>query len=227
MVNQQLSDYIGQQLQQGKSKEEIKSELLRAGWQDMDISNALGISDSVQPPRPPSASPVSSFTPTGPQQLDPKAVWLFFLRWVFVFLFTAIWIGLAALSDAATRALGVGLLVFLGILVVAFIWAKLTYHFYRYELREEGFRKEMGVIFKKYVTIPYGRIQNVDIYRGILARILGLSDLNIQTAGMSTQVGKFGGGSAEGRLLGISRETAEQLRNELINRSRQTRGQGL
>lgn len=186
----------------------------------------------------------SSFTPTGMQQLDPKAVWLFFLRSVFVFPLIAIWIGwtgfwfvviftgslgfIAALTELSAGALGIGLVIFsfLVALVFSFIWAKLAYHFYRYELTDAGFRKELGVISKKYVTIPYDRIQNVDIYRGILARILGLSDLNIQTAGMSATVGRSGGG-AEGRLPGVSREIAEQLRDELIQRARQAKNQGL
>jgi len=107
-------------------------------------------------------------------------------------------------------------------LVLCFVWAKLSYHFYRYELTEAGFRKELGVIYKKYVTIPYDRIQNVDIYRGIAARILGLSDLNIQTAGTSMQTMR-----GEGRLPGLSREVAEQLRDELIQRARQSKNQGL
>lgn len=113
-----------------------------------------------------------------------------------------------------------GILVFVS-LILAFIWSKLTYRFYRYELTEAGFRKELGVIYKKYVTIPYDRIQNVDIYRGILARMLGLSDLNIQTAGASGAIG------AEGRLPGLSREVAEQVRDELIKRARQSKGQGV
>ena len=88
------------------------------------------------------------------------------------------------------------------------------------------------MIWKKYVTIPYERIQNVDIHRGLIARLLGLSDLNIQTAGASTMVyrGRGGGGfGAEGRLPGISCEIAEQLRDELVKRSRQFRtiNQGL
>lgn len=232
MPNPQLSDYVRQQIQQGKSKDEIKSELLGAGWQEADINQALGISGSSRPPRPPVPPSASSFTSAGQQQLDPKAVWLFFLRSVFVFLFIAIWIGfsfIAVLSETTSGALGIGLVILLGVLVIAFIWAKLTYHFYRYELTEEGFRKELGVIFKKYVTIPYDRIQNVDIYRGILARILGLSDLNIQTAGMSASVGRFGvsGAGAEGRLPALSREVAEEVRNELIRRARQTKNQGL
>ncbi len=220
MVNQQLSDYVREQLEQGKNKEEIKKELLGARWKETDINQVLGISVFGQTPRPPSTP---SFASTGQQQLDPKAVGLFFFRWVFAFIVIAFWAGFSLvikMFDTVTIAgfLGIGLLFLLGALIFAFIVAKLQYHFYRYELTEEGFRKELGVIFKKYVTIPYDRIQNVNISRGILDRILGLSGLSIQTAGT---------GLAEGKLPGLSREAAEQLRNELIHRARQTRSQGL
>ncbi len=114
-------------------------------------------------------------------------------------------------------------------IVLSYFWARLSYHFYRYELSELGFRKESGVILKSYVTIPYDHIQNVDIYRGILARILGLSDLQIQTAGASAVMGRYGarGMGAEGRLPGLSHEMAEQLRDELIRRAHTSRNQGL
>ena len=128
--------------------------------------------------------------------------------------------------------LGLGAFVFyaLFLIVVGAVWSKLSYHYYRYELTEDGFRKESGVISKKYVTIPYERIQNVDIYRGLIARILGLSDLNIQTAGASAVVTRKGGAmsaGAEGRLPGVSKEDAELLRDELVKRSRQSKNQGL
>ncbi len=213
MTNQQLSDYIKQQLQQEKNKEEIKNELLEAGWQEADINQTLDISNSSQSSKPPSAP---SFTSTGLQRLDPKAVWFFFLHSYSLFAFLFIAIG--TLSTGIIFAGVVTLLV----LVAHFIWAKLTYHFYLYELTDVGFRKELGVIFKQYVTIPYDRIQNVDIYRGILTRILGLSVLSIQTAGASATKG-----GAEGKLPAVSQETAEQLRDELIQRSRQTKNQGL
>lgn len=177
------------------------------------------------------------------KQLDPKAVWLFFfsfvLRWFIVLLIPSFYVIVVVSQfftgpDAAGTILSFGFLWWLWViipvfLVLCFIWAKLTYHFYRYELTDAGFRKELGVIYKKYVTIPYDRIQNVDIYRGILARILGLSDLNIQTAGMSATVGRYGisGGGSEGRLPALSREIAEQLRDELIQRTRQSKSQGL
>jgi len=173
------------------------------------------------------------------QQLDPKSVWLFFigfiLRWLIFIVIFAIY-GVVILSDLDKGTPSFGFLNWLWVVIPAlliffWIWAKLTYHFYRYELREDGFRKELGVIWKKYVTIPYDRIQNVDIYRGVIARILGLSDLNIQTAGASAQVSRYGtwGLGAEGRLPGLSREVAEQLRDELVRRAKQLRttNQGL
>ena len=176
------------------------------------------------------------------KQLDPRAVWLFFigfvLRWFLVIIFLSIWGSafLGGLSDTLDEGgeLSFAFLNWLWViipsfLILCFVWAKLTYHFYRYELTDAGFRKELGVIYKKYVTIPYDRIQNVDIYRGILARVFGLSDLNIQTAGMSATVGRYGvsGGGSEGRLPALSKEDAERLRDELIQRARQNKNQGL
>jgi len=172
------------------------------------------------------------------KQLDPKAVWLFFfsliLRWFFVMTFLIIW-GIAILSGLSKSTnngsdFSFGFLNWLWViipafLVLCFVWAKFTYYFYRYELREDGFRKEHGVVWKKYVTIPYDRIQNIDIYRGIIARLLGISDLQIQTAGGIT-AGSHGSFS-EGRLPGLSREIAEQLRDELIQRAHQAKNQGL
>ena len=232
MANQQLFSYIKQQLQQGKSKEEIKGELLGAGWQEADINQAFNVPNPVQSSSPPLPPQPSSFTSTGTQQLDHRAVWFFFLRSVFVYIYLTIFIWfelVVGLRPSFAGFLGLLLIFLLALFVFSFIWAKLAYRFYRYELTDAGFRKELGVIFKKYVTIPYDRIQNVDIYRGILARMLGLSDLKIQTAGASATVGRYGvfGGGAEGRLPAVSREVAEQLRDELIQRARQTKNQGL
>ena len=171
------------------------------------------------------------------QQLDPKAFWLFFLssllRWgLFILIFLLWFVGF--LFDALVEGEDFQAPYWLGIVffvvpivmfLVLFVWAKLSYRFYKYELADVGFRKELGVINKKYVTIPYDRIQNVDIDRNLLARILGLSTLSIQTAGYSGAKGF--GNESEGRLPGLSQETAEQLRNELIRRAGQTRSQGV
>lgn len=165
------------------------------------------------------------------QKLDPKAVWLFFLGSIasFVFSLAIFMIFIINFIIFVAQIFEINLLLGLAFapifIVIKYLWARLTYDNYKYELRDDGFRKEHGVIWKKYVTIPYERIQNVDIYRGPIARILGLSDLNIQTAGMSGTVGSYGGG-AEGRLPGITPQVAEQLRDQLIARAR-GKNQGL
>lgn len=94
-------------------------------------------------------------------------------------------------------------------------WAYLVYHFYRYEVREDEFRQEYGVLNKKYTSIPYHRIQNVDLNRNLLERILGLSEIQIHTAGESSV-------SSEGRLPGLEPDTAEALRERLLDTARRT-----
>jgi uncharacterized membrane protein YdbT with pleckstrin-like domain len=171
------------------------------------------------------------------QQLHPKSVWLFFFTGLFQLLifmiFLSIWLGTLLLNLNIMRGISgyvaFAIIIFVILIFLLYIWARLSYRFYRYELTEDGFKKELGVIYKKYVTIPYERIQNVDIYRGILARILGLSDLNIQTAGASAQVNRHGvfGAGAEGRLPGLLHADAEKLRDELIKRAKHSGNQGL
>jgi len=185
------------------------------------------LSNYIKQQEPPAIPPTPSFTSTGQQKLDPRAVWLFFLRSIFIFLPALIWISLIFIIF---RFLSETLLVrlVLGIIIITFILAKLKYHFYRYELTEDSFRQESGITFKRYITIPYDKIQNIDIYRSTLDRILGLSDLHIQTAGTHTSIKRSSLSDArtEGRLPALSRKIAKNVRDELIRRARQTKNQG-
>lgn len=54
MINQELSDYIKQQLQRGLGKEEIKKPLLAKGWQprDIEINFAAVLYPENQPNQP-------------------------------------------------------------------------------------------------------------------------------------------------------------------------------
>jgi uncharacterized membrane protein YdbT with pleckstrin-like domain len=165
------------------------------------------------------------------QKLDPKAKWNFF----FIFLgrsltplgflvgfwfFDAINPNLQSV-EPMTTIITITPLLILAILLFCWLWSGLSYTNYNYELKDEGVRIERGVIWKKYVTIPYDRIQNVDILRGLVARILGLSDLQIQTAGGLTSANY--GAYSEGRLPGLSPHIAENLRDEVLKVSRKSR----
>jgi len=156
-------------------------------------------------------------------QMSPRYVWYYFVTrlWsVFVSLFFITWIlagvSLAVIDGSMAVFLFLIFILVIIICVALYIWARLVYHFYRYELREHEFRKEFGVLNKKYASIPYNRIQNVDIDRSLLQRLFNLSEIKIQTAGE--------GRGAEGRLPGLSKTEAETLRNTLLQIARQTRG---
>lgn len=165
------------------------------------------------------------------KQLEPRAVWLFFFGRLTSFFVFAIFIifmtqPFVIMSENYSLIPVFSLLILLVAFAAAFVLAKLEFMFYKYDLVENGFQKEYGIIAKKYVTIPYERIQNIDISQSIIERILGLYDLNIQTAGLSSGMGRFGSRRAEGMLPGISKKDAEWLRDELIKRSREAGGEG-
>ncbi len=155
------------------------------------------------------------------QNLDKKAVWLFFFQRGFV-LVIAIPVLFAYLSMGATeelesldylidKVLSWTSVVAIIVLIGVYVWARLNYIFWKYEIKEETIEIEKGIIWKKYFSIPYNKVQNVDIYRGILDRILEISDLQIQTAGYSA-----GTRPMEGRLPGLSIKVAEELKDKLL-----------
>ncbi|GAA4107050.1 PH domain-containing protein [Enteractinococcus coprophilus] len=65
-----------------------------------------------------------------------------------------------------------------------------------------------GILFRRQVAVPYGRIQYVDIRQGPLQRAYGITQIVITTAG---------GGTAS-TFEGLPLEEAERLRDELTQR---------
>ena len=167
------------------------------------------------------------------EKLNPKAIWIFFFQFLGVGLVLTLILGWLFLRLGEIFEFTFGWWVIIPLAIIWFFgsygWAKLYYNAYKFELTEDVFKKECGVIWKRYVSIPYERIQNIDIHRGILARILGLSDLMIQTAGYAGAyqrggvLGGLGRREPEGRLPALSKERAEEIREELIRRIKGTK----
>ena len=174
------------------------------------------------------------------ENLHPSSVWLFFLSFLLKALSWGGLLGVAAfilvsqlyamifskVDVGEIQTLYQNFLLYIAgfmvfVIIIAFIWARLFYSSFRFQLSGDSYRAEWGVIWKRYVSIPYERIQNIDITRGILDRLLGLSHLHIQTAGYGA-AGARGGGS-EGSLPGLDVARAEELRDELIRRAKGSR----
>lgn len=163
------------------------------------------------------------------KQLDKNYLWLYFIQAAISCIFIAIIIGFqfSALILSATNeniqlvdlilvSIKYILLVLVFLLIFIFIWSKLHYKYYRYELTDNSFRKEHGVISKSYESIPYDRIQNVNIHRSLMYRIFNISKISIETAGT---------GVTEGYLPGLSKEEALKLRDEIISLSTKSRAE--
>lgn len=140
------------------------------------------------------------------------------------------------------------LLIFLGIIVIGqAVWSELVYRNIIYVLESHKFHMISGVIRKYERSIPFDTIQNVKLERSILERMLGLSKIEIETAGTSVIADPLRPlrsdsplrpvlrilGARQYRvrpemyLSGLSMKRAEELRNELILRSREMVSQGL
>ena len=108
------------------------------------------------------------------------------------------------------------------VLIFAEVFARLSYNNWAYELTPGNLKVERGIIWKRYSNVPYERVQNVDIHRGIIARMFGFSSVNVQTAGFSGQQAM-----AEGYIPGVSIKKAEEMREFLMSKISKRHGQGL
>ncbi|HEV7812877.1 MAG TPA: PH domain-containing protein [Leifsonia sp.] len=75
-----------------------------------------------------------------------------------------------------------------------------------YQLRDDDLVFRRGILFQRFVAVPYGRMQIVDINRGPLSRALGLSELKFVTAAATSGV----------TIPGLPAADAEELRDRLV-----------
>jgi membrane protein YdbS with pleckstrin-like domain len=92
----------------------------------------------------------------------------------------------------------------ISLLVIAFVPRRVKS--IGYTLREDDLLFRRGLMFQRFVAVPYGRMQLVDINRGPLARALGLSELRFVTAAAATGV----------VIPGLGATDAEELRDRLV-----------
>lgn len=107
--------------------------------------------------------------------------------------------------------LAVPLVVGVGVLLTA-LWQVAYYRRFDYELTDDGLEIASGVVSRRQREIPLHRVQNVDISRNVLQRLLGIAALDLETAG---------GGDTEASLRYVGYEEAKRLQREIQRRKRQ------
>ena len=75
-----------------------------------------------------------------------------------------------------------------------------------YRLRTDDLVFRRGIMFLRTVSVPYGRMQLVDVTRGPIARAFGLAELKLVTAAASSHV----------TIPGLTASDADALRDRLV-----------
>ncbi|OHA62520.1 MAG: hypothetical protein A2556_00560 [Candidatus Vogelbacteria bacterium RIFOXYD2_FULL_44_9] len=162
-------------------------------------------------------------------KLPQKALW-YFVTYATIFSlilavtgFFCFWLGPVAgtkeingvVSPATFNFSIVGVvLIFIAILIWIYSW--LSYYCYSFILRESTIVINWGVIFKNSHTIDFNRIQNIDLTRGPVMMLFGLSSVAIWTSSPEQlHVSQNGSVSIPDGKLYLAVEEAEWLRNHM------------
>lgn len=148
--------------------------------------------------------------------LAPRARLLFHLQAFsqLLFLWTPLTIAVIVTSTVVanlTTGLVVGSLLFLFVLLAAVWFPSLSYERWGWELREDELLIRHGVVFRNVTAIPVGRVQHVDVRQGPIEQWMGLARVHVHTAS---------GVGSDGMIPGLEAPVAEQLRDQLVARSR-------
>jgi uncharacterized protein len=174
---------------------------------------------AMAPTPSPTSSPTPSSTPTAAAEapglddrerpLAPKVVTAWRIGSLVSLILPTIvlsTLGFVFLADWGWAVLGV----LVAIALFLTLWyAPARYKRWRWQLTELAVELRFGVIVRQQETVPYFRIQQIDIVQGPLDRILDLATLQVTTASAS--------GSAA--LPGIANDDAPTVRAELLARA--------
>lgn len=94
---------------------------------------------------------------------------------------------------------------------LAFSWLK--WWFFRYAVIGDDLVIEEGWLVRKRRSIPVTRVQGIDVRADLFMRLMGVTDVIVQTAGGS-------GGEPEARIGAITLAEAERVRFELLHAQR-------
>jgi len=108
----------------------------------------------------------------------------------------------------AVLAVGLGLWIW--------VWAGRNQRAWGYAENADDLLVTSGVMFKRLVAIPYGRMQFVDVTAGPVARALGIATVTLHTASTETAAD----------IPGLPADEATRLRNRLTELG-ETHGAGL
>lgn len=118
----------------------------------------------------------------------------------------------AAYGDYATKIL---FLVAAAYLLLVLFWTLMEYHFYTYTFTDEAFIMTSGYVMRTETAALYHQIQNVNIHRSPLDRLMGVSQIVIfmSGSGQTAPHNKI-------TLPAVGKRQAKLVQKELLVRAR-------
>lgn len=107
---------------------------------------------------------------------------------------------------------GGALIIWLVFLLLKFSFIQLSFPNKGYAIRQKDLHYRTGYLTHKTISIPFNRIQHVEIRQGFISKMLDLAILKIYTAGNSAY---------DLSLKGISLETAEEMKQIVTSKVNQ------
>ncbi len=138
--------------------------------------------------------------------VDKKYLTLIYIRILISLVFMAsMLIGLILIADEEFPSLLFWITgaLFLAIIIYSFIITKLSFPYRGYLIREKDIAYQRGLISYKLTSIPYKRIQHVELSQGPIAKRMKLGGIKVFTAG---------GSSDDLSIPGLPIETAKEIR---------------
>lgn len=153
---------------------------------------------------------------------------------VIVLLFLALGLVAASIDEGGfpgcvlTVVMGGGILFILFQMLLSLLAVRLDFEMRWYLVTDQSLRIREGVFHVREMTMTFANIQNISISQGPLQRLLGVSDLEVKSAGGGgaqhpQQAGAFS--MHTGYFRGV--DNAEELRDLMRERMRKAKGAGL
>lgn len=94
-----------------------------------------------------------------------------------------------------------------GFIALILLSSLLSFYFFQYRLTKQHIEIRSGVFSKKYIDLPFSRIQNVELSEPLYYRPFGYCCLQLDTAGSSKQ---------EAKVVALKKQFAQQLKAEIL-----------
>lgn len=132
---------------------------------------------------------------------------------IFFLVLTGIWVGMFLGGvDIAGVGLDYGWLIIVALYLFSIAIVMLGFKKKSYALRERDIVYNEGLIWQSSIVVPFNRVQHCEVSQGPIERLFGLSELKIFTAG---------GSSSDLSIPGLSPDSAERLKDYIVNKTGQ------